>query len=64
MLFKILTVILLILIISSLFTAWKHIASGKGNSEKAVKALTIRISLSLLLFFALVLGLYSGLIQR
>lgn len=64
MLFKIFTFIVLAMIISSLYTAWKHIAKGEGNSEKAVKALTWRISLSLFLFFALVLGLYFGWIQR
>jgi hypothetical protein len=64
MLLKIFVFVLLALIISSLYTAWRHILKGEGHSEKAVKALTVRISLSLFLFIFLVAGLYLGLIHR
>ena len=65
MLVKIFVAVLLVLIFNSLYTAWKHIAKGdEGNSRKAAKALTIRISLSLFLFIALMLGLYLGIIHR
>jgi len=64
MLIKIFIIVVLIFIIASLFTAWKAIAKGEGSSDKAVKALTVRISLSLLLFVSLMLGFYFGLIHR
>jgi hypothetical protein len=64
MLLKIFVFVLLALIINSLFTAWKYIAKGEGNSHKAAKALTVRISLSLLLFIVLVIGLALGLIHK
>ena len=64
MLLKIFVFVLLSLIIYSLFTAWKHIAKGEGNSREAAKALTMRISLSLLLFVVLIAGLALGFIQR
>lgn len=64
MLVKIFVAVLLVLIFNSLYVAWKHIVKGEGNSRKAVKALTVRISLSLFLFIALMLGLYLGIIHR
>lgn len=64
MLLKILVFVLLALIIYSLFTAWRHIAKGEGNGREAAKALTMRISLSLLLFVVLIAGLSLGFIHR
>lgn len=64
MLLKIFVAVLLALIFNSLYTAWKHIARGGGNSRQAVKALTVRISLSLFLFIVLMLGLYLGIIHK
>jgi hypothetical protein len=64
MLLKIFVAAVLALIFSSLYTAWRHIAKGEGNSRKAVKALTVRILLSLFLFIVLMLGLYLGIIHK
>ena len=61
---KIFVVITLFFIIGSLFVAWKALAKGEAGSEKVVKALTMRIALSLALFAFLILALYFGFIHR
>jgi len=58
---KLLIVIMLLLIAGSLFSALYYLMKG-DNSEKTVKALTWRISLSLALFLLLMLGFYLGVI--
>ncbi len=61
MLVKILIIIMLLLIAGSLFSALFYLMKG-DNSERTVKALTWRISLSLSLFLLLMLGFYTGII--
>lgn len=62
MLVKIFIIIMFILIIGSLFSALTFLYKDNGNGERTVKALTLRISLSLILFVALMLGFYFGII--
>jgi hypothetical protein len=64
MLIKLIIVIFLILIITSLFTALFSLGKNKGSGSKTVKALTVRIGLSLLLFILLLIGYYFGIIGR
>jgi hypothetical protein len=61
MLVKILIIIMLLLIAGSLFSALYYLMKG-DTSERTVKALTWRISLSLALFLLLMLGFYTGII--
>lgn len=61
MLIKTLIIIMLLLIAGSLFSALYYLMKGE-TSERTVKALTWRISLSLALFLLLMLGFYSGVI--
>jgi len=53
---------MLILIVGSLFSALTFLYKDNGHGERTVKALTIRISLSIVLFATLMLGFYFGLI--
>jgi hypothetical protein len=53
---------LLAAIVVSLGTALYHLASGKGDSDKLLRALTVRILLSLLLFALLMIAWRLGLI--
>ncbi len=53
---------LLAAIIISLGTALYHLSSGKGDSRKLLRALTVRIALSLLLFVLLMAAWRAGLI--
>lgn len=49
-------------ILISLFSALYFVFTDKGHSHRAVKALTLRVILSVVLFALLMLGVYSGLI--
>lgn len=62
MLIKIAIVLVLLLIVGSLFSALFFLAKDKGAGERTAKALTIRITLSLVLFICLMLGYYAGII--
>ncbi len=59
--FKYLIVVVLLLIIVSLGKALFHMSSARpGDSGKMVKALTVRIGLSVGLFVLLIVGYYAG----
>jgi DUF2909 family protein len=60
MLIKILIVITLIVIVGSLFSALFFLTKDKTGGDRTVKALTIRIGLSITLFALLMLGYYFG----
>jgi len=62
MLFKIVVVFALLVIIASLFSALYFLAKDKDGGARTVKALTLRIGLSIALFVLLLLGYYFGLI--
>jgi hypothetical protein len=62
MVFKIVVVLVLFVIIASLFSALYFLAKDKDGGERTVKALTLRIGLSITLFILLLLGYYFGLI--
>ncbi|HZV98007.1 MAG TPA: twin transmembrane helix small protein [Methylophilaceae bacterium] len=64
MLIKLAIVVMLILIVGSLFSALFYLLKDKGNSRRTVRALTFRISLSLILFLLLMLGFYTGIIGQ
>lgn len=64
MLIKTGIIILLVLIIASLFSALTFLYKDKGQGERTARALTIRISLSILLFVLLMLGFYFGIIPE
>jgi Protein of unknown function (DUF2909) len=59
---KILIVVALIAIVASLGNALFHLSSGKGDSKKMARALTIRVALSVSLFILLMIAWYLGLI--
>jgi hypothetical protein len=62
MVFKIVVVLVLFVIIASLFSALYFLAKDKDGGARTVKALTLRIGLSITLFVLLLLGYYFGLI--
>jgi hypothetical protein len=51
-----------LLILFSLGSALYFLVNDKGNSDRTVKALTVRIALSLILFLLLMGSYYFGLI--
>jgi hypothetical protein len=63
MLTKVIIVLVLFIIIGSLFSGLFYLIRDKGTSERTVRALTVRISLSVLLFILLMVGYATGLLQ-
>jgi hypothetical protein len=61
-LIRLLILALLTAIVISLGVALYHLGSGKGDSTKLLRALTVRITLSLLLFVLLMIAWRTGLI--
>ncbi|MEW6133877.1 MAG: twin transmembrane helix small protein [Pseudomonadota bacterium] len=51
-------------IVLSLGSALYYLVKDKGQSERTVKALTVRISLSIFLFILLMAGYYFGWIPQ
>jgi hypothetical protein len=64
MLIKTGIIILLVLIVASLFSALTFLHKDQGQGERTARALTIRISLSILLFVLIMLGFYFGVIPE
>jgi hypothetical protein len=62
-LFKIVIVLLLIIILFSLTSGMIFLVRDKGQSNRMVKSLTIRIVLSITLFILLFIGFRMGWIQ-
>lgn len=60
MLFKILVVVLLLFVVASLFTGMFYLVRDKSGSDRVVKALTVRIALSILVFILLMIGYATG----
>jgi hypothetical protein len=60
---KILIAVVLLGIVASLGHALFAMSSGPDQSGRVVRALTVRITLSVLLFALLMLGYYFGLIE-
>lgn len=59
---RIVIVIFLLLIVASLASALYYLVKDKGNSDRTIKALTVRVSLSVTLFLLLMAGFYFGII--
>jgi len=51
---------ILLVIVVSLFSGLYYMLHDRGQSTRAVKALTVRITISLILFAVLMLGYWSG----
>ena len=59
---KIVVILFLVFIVGSLFSALYYLVRDKGQGERTVRALTVRITLSVALFLLLMLGYYFGFI--
>lgn len=61
---RILVLLFFAFIVMSLGSALYYLVKDKGQSERTVKALTVRISLSIFLFILLMGGYYFGWIPQ
>jgi cytochrome bd-type quinol oxidase subunit 2 len=59
---KIVVILFLVAIVASLGSALFFLVTDKGQSKRTVKALAVRVGLSLTLFLLLMAGYYFGLI--
>jgi Na+-driven multidrug efflux pump len=57
-------IFILICILASLFSALFFMFRDKGDSKRMVRALTLRVALSVVLFLVLMAGFYFGLIGK
>lgn len=62
MLIKLFIVLTLLVIVGSLFSALFFLSKDKSGGDRTVKALTVRIGLSITLFLILMIGYFFGLI--
>ena len=63
LIFKSAVILLLIIILVALFSGMFFLVRDKGQSDRTVKSLTVRIVLSIALFLLLLIGFATGLIQ-
>lgn len=63
LLFKLIIVLLLVFVLISLFTALYRLNKDDGNSTRVVKALAVRVGLSILIFILIMIGAKFGLIE-
>ena len=61
---KVVVVLFLVFILGSLGSALFYLIKDKGTSDRTVKALTVRVGLSVLLFVLLMAGYYFGVIPK
>ena len=63
MLTKIIVILFLLAIVGSLGSGLFFLMKDKGSSDRTVQALTVRISLSVILFILLMVAYATGLLQ-
>ncbi len=59
---KIIVLLFILVILGSLGSALFYLVKDRGQSDRTVKALTVRIAVSVALFILLMAGFYFGLI--
>ncbi len=61
---RILALIFIVLILASLGSALYYLIKDRGQTDRTVKMLTVRVVLSLSLFILLMAGYYFGLVPQ
>lgn len=61
---RIVALLFIVFILASLASALYYLIKDKGQSDRAVKMLTVRVALSLALFVLLMGGYYFGFISQ
>ena len=61
---RILALLFIVFILGSLASALYYLIKDKGQSDRAVKMLTVRVGLSLALFILLMAGYYLGIVPQ
>jgi H+/gluconate symporter-like permease len=61
---RIIALLFIVFILGSLASALFYLVKDKGQSDRVVKMLTVRVGLSLALFILLMAGYYFGIVPR
>jgi len=61
---RIIALLFIVFILASLASALYYLIKDKGQSDRTVKMLTVRVALSLALFLMLMGGYYLGLLPQ
>lgn len=61
---RIIALLFIVFILGSLASALYYLIKDKGQSDRAVKMLTVRVGLSLSLFILLMAGYYFGIVPQ
>ena len=61
---RILALLFIVFILASLASALYYLIKDKGQSDRTVKMLTVRVVLSLTLFLLLMAGYYFGIVPQ
>lgn len=61
---RLFALLIIVLILASLASALYYLIKDKGQSDRTVRMLTVRVGLSLVLFLLLMGGHYFGLIPQ
>ena len=61
---RIIALLFIVFILGSLTSALYYLIKDKGQSDRAVKMLTVRVGLSLSLFILLMAGYYFGIVPQ
>jgi len=61
---RIIALLFIVFILGSLASALYYLIKDKGQSDRAIKMLTVRVGLSLALFILLMGGYYFGIVPQ
>lgn len=61
---RILALLFIVLILASLASALYYLIKDRGQTDRTVKMLTVRVGLSLTLFILLMAGYYFGIVPQ
>ena len=59
---RIIVILFIVVILASLGSALYYMLKDRGTTERSARALTLRITMSVVLFLLLILGMKTGLI--
>ncbi len=63
LIYKIIIIVVFVLILVSLVSSFTFMIKDQGKTERVVKSLTVRVVLSVSLFFLLIFGYLTGMIK-
>ena len=63
LIYKIIIIVIFVMILISLISSFTFLIKDQGKTDRTVKSLTVRVALSVSLFFLLIFGYATGMIK-